>query len=97
MNKVYGFKLRYNKKIVDEFKFNSFEEAMNKLEITLLEIYDSENFTTIHSILNAYDVETINEDSFREKLRLNHLNHIKNFSIELFSKYIDINKKEGIS
>ncbi|QQO92917.1 hypothetical protein CPT_Madawaska_271 [Staphylococcus phage Madawaska] len=95
MKKIYGFKIKYNKKVVDTFTFESFEEAMNKLELSLLEIYDSENFTTMQLILNTYDIEEINEDSFKDKLRLNHLNHIKNFSIELFSKYIN-NKKEGI-
>ncbi|QQM14800.1 hypothetical protein CPT_MarsHill_266 [Staphylococcus phage MarsHill] len=97
MKKIYGFKIKYNKKVVDTFTFESFEEAMNKLELSLLEIYDSENFTTMQLILNTYDIEEINEDSFKDKLRLNHLNHIKNFSIELFSKYINNNKKEGIA
>ncbi|WRM43381.1 hypothetical protein [Staphylococcus phage LY01] len=84
MKKTYGFKIKYNKKVIDTFTFNNFEEAMNKLELSLLEIYDSENFTTMQLILNTYDIEEINEDSFKNKLRLNHLNHIKNFSIELF-------------
>ena len=97
MKKIYGFKIKYNKKVVDTFTFDSFEEAMNKLELSLLEIYDSEDFTTMQLILNTYDIEEINEDSFKDKLRLNHLNHIKNFSIELFSKYINNNKEEGIA
>ncbi|UAJ17100.1 hypothetical protein UFVDC4_00173 [Staphylococcus phage vB_SauM-UFV_DC4] len=97
MKKIYGFKIKYNKKVVDTFTFESFEEAMNKLELSLLEIYDSEDFTTMQLILNTYDIEEINEDSFKDKLRLNHLNHIKNFSIELFSKYINTDKEEGIA
>lgn len=97
MKKIYGFKIKYNKKVVDTFTFDSFEEVMNKLELSLLEIYDSEDFTTMQLILNTYDIEEINEDSFKDKLRLNHLNHIKNFSIELFSKYINTDKEEGIA
>ena len=89
MKRVYGFKLKFNRKIVESFTFDTFEEAINKLEITLLEIYDSENFTTMQMILNTYNIESIDKESFKNKLKLNHLNHIKNFSIELNSKNIE--------
>lgn len=82
----YGFKIKYNKKDIQEFIYDNFEEAYKALELKLLEFYDSEYFTTLQFILNKYDIEDITEENFKKKLKLNNLNNIKNFNIQLFTK-----------
>lgn len=83
---IYGFKLKFNNKTLDKYKFKSFEEAEENLELKLLESYDNENFTTIQLILRKYELDQIDEELFKSNYIFKNINQIKNFNIELFCK-----------
>lgn len=80
----FGFKVNYMNKEIEKHTSLNFEDIYDELEIKLLEIYDSENYTSINDILKDYDKQELTEKDFKEGFNFININDIVRLSVILF-------------
>lgn len=82
---MYKIDIYFINGLFDSHSFDNFIDASDFLEYKILEIYDSENYTTIDKVLNKYDLgDRITENMFDKETTLRSLNSISGLKIKMY-------------